>query len=138
MSEGMDRVNDEFSKMEAKTAAMLKNQQELEKGIGNYATVLIQIRKTQNDILHIENQKKAAAKELSKYEADNLAKQKKWQEEAKNGNAAQRMAAKKNLANLDAEIQKRKEVVQLLGLKVDKEQEALDTLKQTVKDNINK
>ena len=135
MSEGMDRVNDEFSKMEAKTANMLKNQQELEKGIGNYAAVLIQIRKTQDDILHIENQKKAAAKELSKYEADNLAKQKKWQEEAKNGNAAQRIAAKKNLANLDAEIQKRKQVVKLLGLKVDKEKENLDTLKQTVKES---
>ena len=135
MSEGMDRVNDEFSKMEAKTAAMLKNQQELEKGIGNYATVLIQIRKTQNDILHIENQKKAAAKEVSRYEAENLDKQKKWQEAAKNGNAAQRIAAKKNLANLDAEIQKRKDVVKLLGLKVDKEQEALDTLKETVKES---
>tara|TARA_B110000285_G_C15141529_1_gene631040 strand:- start:3272 stop:5803 length:2532 start_codon:yes stop_codon:yes gene_type:complete len=133
--DGLDDVGKEFSRMEAKAAAMLKNQKELEKGIGKYAEALIAIRKTQNDILHIEEQKIKLEKELEEYKKSIRDKVLRWQKLEKSSSEKIRSSAKKNLAILQAEVDLRQKNAKLLGIKVEKEKESLNTLKKTIKES---
>ena len=45
-----EKAREEWEKMQKNSALMLKTQQDLEKGIGQYAKVLNDILKIQNDI----------------------------------------------------------------------------------------
>jgi len=131
----LDDLSDEFKAMQNKTAAMLANQKKLEQGIGEYAKILVKIKKTQNDILHIEEQKNKQIKELAEYEASIQNKKERWQALAESKSEKIAASAKVALAKLKAEVVIRKKNVALLGLQVKEEKESLDTLKEAVKES---
>ena len=131
----LDDVSKEFNKMEAKTAAMLRNQKKLEQGIGEYAKILVKINKTQNDILHIEEKRDKAQKDAADFEESIQSKKERWQALEESGSEKNKKIAREKLAILKAEVEARKNAVKVLDLKVEKEKESLDTLKEAVKES---
>lgn len=130
-----DRLNEEFEKMQKNAAQLLKTQNELEQGLGKYREALRDIVRIQEDILHIQKQKAKAEEDLAKFEKNTERRRQVAIANLASADAEKVKRAKKILAQLDAEVQLRKDAVELLGMQVEKQQEGLDILKKSVKES---
>lgn len=128
-----ERLNEEFKKMQQNAAELLSTQNKLEEGLHKYREALRDIAKIQEDILHIQKQKARAEEDLAKYEKTTARRRQVAMDAIASGDAARIKRGKKILDQLDAEVQLRKDNVELLGMQVKKQQEGLDVLKKSVK-----
>lgn len=133
--DSFEKASEGFKNLRAQTEKMLQTQAELEKGISGYAKVARDIYKTQNDILHIEQQQLELKKKLKEEEKELSLAKKALADAIASGDAKEIKNAKKKVKLAKEEIKIKKANVKLLGLEVDKEQEKLDTLKQSVKES---